>query len=536
MLGAFATSSVTAQSFSAVEFQPSPIPSENILQLEQLVRKAAAQGASVVVLPENAVAGPLTESGLLEMSSAQATRRFGFLAKEVRAWILLPVPQRTGKEGKWQTTSLLFNTRSYVSLRQNKLALRGDIHDLETIGFGAMRIGTSSGDDLAVTIPRLAQLGADTILVFTAWTQADKQKQHQAQELAKQYGVNLVIATLGANAAIVSRDGTLLSQASDGLVLHSIESASSMETQLGLPADPTPRNSRPSTAVTHLGKQLFDNPKLSSNGLTSCASCHNPAKAFVDGRPRARGVLNRQGEWNTRSLLNASFHTHFGWQGKILTLEQEVLHPFGNSAEMETSPEALVESLRGQSSYRTGFRAAFGSDEIRIEQISASLAAYVRTLQAGDSDFDRFTFGGDLTALNKSAARGRYLFFGKAECGSCHASSRGYALFTDHKLHNTGVGHSDRTSSNDGGLYITPMLRNISLTAPYMHDGSLKTLEEVVAFYDRGANPNPSLDKKIHPLNLTAQERADLVEFLRSLTTNSSRQQTASSIDIGSRK
>lgn len=532
ILGISTTPSTAQQRFSAIELKPAAVPWENILQLEQLVRKVAADKSTIVVLPEHAVVSPSSDPAIREMSSAQANRRFSMLAKEVRSWILLSVPQRTGKDGKWQTAFLLFNPRSHLALHQVKLsptssdgdAAPGNLRDLFTMSIGPIRIGVSSGDDLELTIPRLAELGADTILVSSSWDHKDAiSKRRRAIELAKEHQVDLVIAGLGFGTAIVSRKGELLAEASDGYAAQSLQSASNVELPLGLPADSRPRRLQVTSATAKLGQKLFEDPQLSNNGSVSCASCHNPSKLFADESARSVGGLN------TRSLLNVDFLPHFGWQGKASTLDEEVLHLFEQDAGMGTSRQTLVETLRRRSDYRVGFHEAFQSDTIAPEQIASALSAYVRTLHAGDSDFDRFWFGGDLNAVKSSAQRGIYLFFGKAGCGSCHAGARGYALFTDYKSHNTGVG-------DGGGSYFTPMLRNVALTPPYMHDGSIRTLEEVVAFYDRGGNANSGLDPQIRPLHLTAQERADLVEFLKSLTTNTSRQQTASSIDIRSQK
>ena len=512
-----------AHTVSAIDFQPSAVPADNIRNLVEMVRQAAERGAVVIVLPEHAIDGPLPQAGpsagaLWEMSSSQAVRRFGFLAKELRVYLVLTVPERAGDDVF--TTTRLFNPGAYTVLRQNKLRPRaesgdgaaqaGRKKDLQTTGIGVVRAGVSSGADLSVTVPRLAQLGADTILVSASWTPAEvEQKRREAQALASAHYVNLVISNLGCGSAVISREGQIVALPGDSVAFASLPDARRSAMPLGLPADPAPRSAMPSEATVRLGRKLFADTALSSDGRTSCESCHNPAQAFTDGRSKSAGVFGRRGEWNTRTLLNSAFYSNFGWQGIVETLEQKVLHPFGDKSQMELAPETVVTALRARADYVQGFGSAFQQDTITMQRVAASLAAYVRTLYAGNSPFDRFRFGADLDALGKSARRGMFLFTGKAGCSGCHRTAQYDALFTDNKVHHTGIGSSP---------FLTPALRNIALTAPYMHDGSVRTLEDVVAYYDRGGNPNPDLDQRIRPLRLNAGERADLVEFLKSLT------------------
>jgi len=194
---------------------------------------------------------------------------------------------------------------------------------------------------------------------------------------------------------------------------------------------------------------------------------------------------------------------------------------------MELSTEAVVGALAARSDYQNDFDSAFpGQGGITLGRTAASLAAYVRTLHSGNSSFDQFRFGANVDALSAGARRGMFLFLGKAGCAGCHQTAQYDALFTDNEVHNTGIGFKSeqRRARRD---FLTPGLRNVALTAPYMHDGSLQTLEEVVAYYNRGGNPDPELDARIRALHLTARERADLVDFLKKLTTTFPQEQTA---------
>lgn len=202
-----------------------------------------------------------------------------------------------------------------------------------------------------------------------------------------------------------------------------------------------------------------------------------------------------------------------------------------NPVEMGHSSRGVVASVESDPDLRRMMAAAYGDETVTLERITRAIAAYERTLVRGNSPFDRFYFGGDKAALSEEAQRGLALFRGKANCALCHTIAEGHALFTDQKFHNLGVGMDPQGNLTDQGRYQvtkreedrgafrTPSLRNIAETAPYMHDGSLKTLKEVVDFYVGGGNANPQLDPLIQPLtSFTRQERADLVAFLESLT------------------
>jgi cytochrome c peroxidase len=204
---------------------------------------------------------------------------------------------------------------------------------------------------------------------------------------------------------------------------------------------------------------------------------------------------------------------------------------------MDLDPRAALSALEADPSYRRRFRAVTGRDGILEGDVVGALADFVRTLVAGESPFDRLYYLDDRRALDAPARAGLGLFLGKAGCAGCHRVTPEYALFTDQRYHNTGVGYHPRFEylgyGGDGleasrarpnefrGEYLTPSLRDVALTAPYMHDGSLPTLSDVVAFYDRGGAENPFLDPSLQPLRLTAAERGELVAFLESLTSAS---------------
>lgn len=269
-----------------------------------------------------------------------------------------------------------------------------------------------------------------------------------------------------------------------------------------------------------LGRRLFLDPILSADGAIRCASCHQPARAFTDGRPRAVGVFGRVASRGAPSLLNAAYARYFFWDGRETNLEAQVLQPIVNPAEMDLPLETAVARLSSSGDYPAAFAAAF-PDGVSAASLGRALASYVRTLLSGGAPVDRF-YAGDAAALSEDARRGFRLFVGVAGCSSCHLGT----LFTDDGFHNTGVGWGGHDTGRyavtgreeDRGRFNTPSLRNVALTAPYMHDGSLATLEDVVEFYVRGGNPNPYLAGEIRPLRLNERERADLVEFLRTLT------------------
>jgi cytochrome c peroxidase len=262
---------------------------------------------------------------------------------------------------------------------------------------------------------------------------------------------------------------------------------------------PVPDSNPLDAETIRRGRELFRDRRLSRDRSLSCASCHRPDRGFSDGRPVAVGIAGRTGRRNVPALINRGYGRAFFWDGRTTTLEDTVLRPIAAHNELDLSiDEAAV---------RVG---------MTRDDMARALASYVRSILSGDSRFDRFV-NGDRRALNAQQQRGLQVFRGKGNCTACHVGPN----FTDERLHNTGVAwRTGRLTDNGGGLgaFRTPTLREIARTAPYMHDGSLRRLEDVVDFYERGGHPNPHLDEEIRPIRFTADEKRDLVAFLRTLS------------------
>jgi cytochrome c peroxidase len=276
-----------------------------------------------------------------------------------------------------------------------------------------------------------------------------------------------------------------------------------------------PANWSPERAA--LGKRLFFDTVLSHDRSVSCASCHQPERAFTDGRKTAQGITLKAGARNTPTILNRALGVSQFWDGRSQTLEEQALGPIANPDEMGLAVDLALVRLQQDASYRDAFARAFGGGPTAA-RLAEALAAYERTVYSVDSPFDRF-IAGDESALSASAQRGLAIFGGKAKCGECHVGPN----FTDEGFYSLGVGTDGgrervTTRPQDRGAFKTPTLREIARTAPYMHDGSLATLAEVVDYYDRGCVPHPNLPAKIHELQLTPQEKADLVAFLEALS------------------
>ncbi len=274
-----------------------------------------------------------------------------------------------------------------------------------------------------------------------------------------------------------------------------------------------------------LGRQLYFDPRISSDGTISCASCHNPKFAFTDRRPTSVGIKNQVGIRNTPTIINRAFGTVQFWDGRVSSLEEQAKSPMVNPIEMgNKNYEEVVKKLRNIKGYRDELKRVFGTEKFTIDQTVKAIASFERTVVSGNSPFDKFESGGNEQSISQSAKRGLDIFRDKARCSECHAGFN----FTDEKFHNTGVGMDKPNpdlgkyvltkEGKDKGAFKTPTLREIVHTAPYMHDGSLKTIEEVVDFYNKGGIKNPNLDKETKPLNLTDEEEKDLVEFLKTLS------------------
>jgi cytochrome c peroxidase len=301
---------------------------------------------------------------------------------------------------------------------------------------------------------------------------------------------------------------------------------------LGLPPVPIPADNPPTAETIALGRRLYYDPILSIDNTVSCATCHSPTAGFADPKPVSEGVDKKTGARNSPTVFNSAyFHVQF-WDGRAPSLEKQAEGPVQNPVEMANTLENVEKKLNADPSYREQFAKAWGAGPITYEMVEKSIASFERTIVSGNSPFDRWKYGHDEKAVSDSVKRGFIVFTSKAKgnCAACHLVGEEDALFTDNKFHNIGVGVDlgDITDpglfavthkESDRGLFKTPSLRNVALTAPYMHDGSLKDLKQVVDFYIGAGNSNVNLDKEIHVLDfLSGQERADLEAFLNSLT------------------
>lgn len=290
------------------------------------------------------------------------------------------------------------------------------------------------------------------------------------------------------------------------------------------PANPT------TDAKVELGRKLFSDGRLSTNGKISCSVCHVASLAFTDEQVHARGVDGRTTGRNAPTLLNVAQLPHLFWDGRAPSLEEQARQPFLNADEYGWTDEAeFLEHARTFDDYAALFEAAFGDDTITLQRMARALAAFQRTLVAGDAPFDRW-WRGDEDALTEAQVRGYRVFVDEGGCAQCHSVRQSHALFTDGDFHNTGAGKGEGLTDPgrakvtedpaDTGKFKTPTLRNVALTAPYMHDGSLATLEEVVEFYVEGGKKNPHLSDLMRPVELDEQQQADLIAFLHALTSD----------------
>jgi cytochrome c peroxidase len=339
------------------------------------------------------------------------------------------------------------------------------------------------------------------------------------------------------------------------------------EAPLGLPPIPWPEDAPPSAAKVALGDKLFHDARFSSTGTISCSTCHLADNAFTDSPLRvSEGIHQLTGTRNAPTVVNAVYFSSMFWDGRSPSLADQALHPFLNPVEMGlASHDPILEILRSDPEYLSAFDAVFGKrgDKITMDEVTSAIAAFESVQVAGNSPFDRWYFGDD-TTLTESQVRGFDLFVNQGRCVSCHRVEQTQALFTDNRFHNIGVGINGiqadvpglagafleakatlaevdvqvltdaRTSElgrfavsrtfDDLGSFKTPTLRNIAVTAPYMHDGSLATLREVIEHYNNGGVTtegdavNDFLSGGIRPLNLTEEQIDDLVAFMEALT------------------
>jgi len=345
-------------------------------------------------------------------------------------------------------------------------------------------------------------------------------------------------------------------------------SLTAMAAPLGLPPVPIPADNPQSPEKIKLGDKLFHDKRFSSTGQVSCATCHDAKKTFTDSPLRvSQGVNKLKGTRNAPTVVNAAYFHKLFWDGREPSLEEQSKDPMVNPVEMGLpNHQPVLKLIRTDPEYVKAFKTVFGKsgDQLTMEEVKKAIASFERTIVAGDSPFDHYYFGGDKKAMTPAQIRGFQVFMGQGRCVSCHTVEQDQALFTDNRFHNIGIGInqmqkdvprlageflkakaqggdvdkavlSDPKTSNlgrfavtdaldDMGSFKTSTLRNIAMTAPYMHDGSLKTLKEVVVHYNNGGvtkkgdRVNDFLSGGIRPLNLSERQISDLVAFLEALT------------------
>jgi cytochrome c peroxidase len=279
---------------------------------------------------------------------------------------------------------------------------------------------------------------------------------------------------------------------------------------------PFPPDNPPAEAKAKLGEMLFFDPRLSGANYISCATCHNPSFSWGDGLPRGHGMTGLPRR--TPTIFNTAWAELLMWDGRKASLEDQVLGPMSTPAEMNQDLSHLVEKLDRIEGYRTAFTAAFPGEGISVKNVARAIATFERTVVSGTAPFDRW-IAGDEKAISDSAKRGFDLFNSKANCAVCHSGWN----FTDNAFHDIGLPDADvgRGAILDlpsmQHAFETPTLRDVERRAPYMHDGSLQTLREVVEHYDHRAVQRPSLSEEVKPLNLSSAEKDDLISFMLTL-------------------
>lgn len=297
-----------------------------------------------------------------------------------------------------------------------------------------------------------------------------------------------------------------------------------------LPPVPVPSDNQITPAKAELGKALFYEPRLSSDGTIACASCHRPERSFSDAPNQvSRGVGGALGQRNAPTLINVAYRRSYFWDGRAATLEDQAATAFMHSTEMDADTLAVSSLLRSPT-YREKWIAAFGDTLVTMRRAMQAIATFERTIVSANSPYDKYVRG-DRAALSQLEREGMDLFFSsRTMCGACH----GGPDFTNDQFQNIGLFHHyfDRGRFNvtreprDEGLFKTPTLRNVALTAPYMATGDsekglMSTLEDVVEHYNLGGTPFPNKDQRVRPLNLTDREKSALVAFMRALTDSS---------------
>lgn len=304
-------------------------------------------------------------------------------------------------------------------------------------------------------------------------------------------------------------------------------SVDNLSIPLGLPPIPWPKDNTYSFEKAELGKLLFFDKRLSSDGTVSCSSCHNLPCAFTDNLPVSIGIHNHKGTRHAPSIINSAYSKLLFWDGRAASLEEQCKGPIGNPNEMTTAPDPYdahiecAKRVRAIPGYVNLFKMVFGSEDCSIDQIADAIATFERTILSGNSSYDKY-IAGDKKAMNSEQIRGLQVF-NKSGCSNCHFGPN----FTNGGFSNIGIGMDKENpdlgryiithKEKDWGAFKVPGLREVSRTYPYMHDGSLKTLEDVIEYYDKGGIKNKNLHPQIRPLHLTIDDKKALFAFLHAL-------------------
>ncbi len=297
------------------------------------------------------------------------------------------------------------------------------------------------------------------------------------------------------------------------------------EPPAGLPPVPVPRGASMTAARVELGGMLFFDKRLSRDGTISCATCHDPKKAWAEHRATSEGIKKQVGERNAPTVINAAYLTSQFWDGRAKSLEEQAVGPIENLIEMGHKLEVVVRELSAIPEYKKRFRDAFGGD-VTAETIAKAIAAFERTILSGNSPYDRYEAGDD-KALSDAQKRGMDLFMNEGQCANCHTPP----IFSSGRFHNAGVDSGKKKpdegrrkvtgKDRDFGKFRVPPLREVAGTAPYFHDGSVGTLEEAVRLMAQGGRDNPRLSvmlRAVRESRLTDRNIKDIVEFLKALS------------------
>lgn len=287
---------------------------------------------------------------------------------------------------------------------------------------------------------------------------------------------------------------------------------------------PYPRKNKPTKARVALGKMLFFDPRLSGDGNMSCATCHNPLLGWSDGLPTAKGFKSKVLDRATPTIINTAYNSIQMWDGRKHSLEDQAMGPMEATVEMNMDTDKLFKWLTKNDTYRRAFKRAYPGMAINADTVSKAIASYERTILSRNSRFDKW-LKGNKKAMTRQEIRGFKLFVGRAGCADCHSAPN----FTDDGFHNIGLKSFGEENPDMGryaqrpvklmkGAFKTPTLRDITRTAPYFHDGSATTLEEVVAHYDKGGEIKTNLSPSMKKLDLCTSEKDDLVAFMKALT------------------